>query len=49
LIAENLNSVIIADRMGRIEWANASFKNVRIFKIIGRVPGGVTGPESNPE
>jgi PAS domain S-box-containing protein len=54
LIAEkNLNSVIIADRMGRIEWANASFLRMSGYskeEIIGRVPGELLqGPESNPE
>nr|WP_314839073.1 PAS domain S-box protein [uncultured Flavobacterium sp.] len=54
LIAEkNLNSVIIADRMGRIEWANASFLRMSGYskdEIIGQRPGALLqGPESNPE
>jgi PAS domain S-box-containing protein len=54
LIAEkNLNSVIIADQMGRIEWANTSFLRMSGYskeEIIGQRPGTLLqGPESNPE
>ena len=54
LIADkNLNSVIIADKKGRIEWANTSFLKMSGYskeEIIGRAPGELLqGPESNPE
>ena len=53
LIAQkNLNSVIISDAKGRIEWANASFLKMSGYsqeEIIGQTPGKLLqGPESDP-
>ncbi|MBB1192629.1 hypothetical protein DNC80_02970 [Flavobacterium sp. SOK18b] len=54
LIAEkNLNSVVIADKEGRIEWANTSFLKMTGYskeEIAMRTPGELLqGPESNPD
>lgn len=54
LIAEkNINSVIISDARGRIEWANKSFLEMsgyEIHEIIGQKPGALLqGKETNPE
>ncbi len=54
LIAEkNINSVVITDSKGVIEWANTSFLQMTGFSIeelIGKKPGHLLqGPETNPE
>lgn len=54
LIAEkNINSVVICDADGKIEWANKSFLEMsgyEIDEIIGRTPGSLLqGKETNPE
>jgi hypothetical protein len=41
-LPENLNSVVIADKEGRIEWTNASFKNDRIFQGEIAMHRGIT-------
>jgi len=54
LIAEkNMNSVVICDKDGRIEWVNESFEKVtgyNIFELIGKKPGKILqGNDTNPE
>ena len=54
LIAEkNINSVVICDKEGRIEWANSSFEVMSGYKkeeLIGKKPGVLLqGPESDAE
>lgn len=54
LISEkNINSVVICDREGRMEWVNESFEQVtgyNIFELIGKKPGEVLqGKDTNPE
>lgn len=54
LIAEkNINSVIIANPEGKIEWANKSFIEISgytIEELIGKRPGNLLqGKETNPE
>ncbi|MGZ9674785.1 PAS domain S-box protein [Flavobacterium sp. GNP001] len=54
LIAEkNINSVVICDNHGNIEWVNSSFEMMSGYtkkELIGLTPGKVLqGPESKPE
>jgi PAS domain S-box-containing protein len=54
LIAEkNINSVVICDKLGRIEWVNESFLNLSEYtfeEAVGQVPGHLLqGPETKPE
>ncbi|WP_116790430.1 PAS domain S-box protein [Flavobacterium psychrotrophum] len=54
LIAEkNMNSVVICDRDGRIEWVNESFEQVtgyNIFELVGKKPGEMLqGKDTSPE
>jgi PAS domain S-box-containing protein len=50
---DNINAVIIADKAGRIEWANKSFTEMTGFTLEeakGKKPGQLLqGPETNPE
>jgi PAS domain S-box-containing protein len=53
-IAEkNINSVVICDKNGYIEWVNSSFCKMTGYsteELIGQKPGNMLqGPESNPE
>ncbi|MFC5682486.1 PAS domain S-box protein [Flavobacterium sp. MAHUQ-51] len=54
LIAEkNINSVIISDSEGRIEWVNSSFTIMTGYskhELIGKKPGSfLQGPDTNPD
>ena len=54
LIAEkNINAVVVADKFGRIEWANSSFKTMSGYsneELVGRKPGHLLqGPKTNLE
>ena len=54
LIADkNINSVIICDNKGKIEWVNTSFIEMTGFpmdELVGKKPGTLLqGPETNPE
>jgi len=54
LIAEkNINSVVILDKEGKIEWVNSSFELMSGYsnkELVGKKPGSLLqGPETNPE
>ncbi|MUV03968.1 PAS domain S-box protein [Flavobacterium rakeshii] len=54
LIAEkNINSVVICDKEGQIEWVNSSFEQMSGYtkeELIGQKPGILLqGPDSHPE
>lgn len=53
IAAENTNGVVIADKEGRIEWANSSFEKITGYplkEMLGKKPGWILqGPETNPD
>jgi PAS domain S-box-containing protein len=53
IAAQNTNGVVIADKDGKIEWANKSFEQITgytIDELKGKKPGAVLqGKDSNPE
>jgi PAS domain S-box-containing protein len=52
LVAENTHGVVIADKDGKIEWANASFEHMTGYtldEMIGEKPGHLLqGPDTDP-
>lgn len=53
LIAQkNINAVVICDKEGYIEWVNPSFTQItgyEFHELVGKKPGVLQGPDSNPE